>query len=219
LLKSLFNARAGREAGAHKPPAAPSGPRVPRRSGAWAIVHEYLRQGDARDVLDIGPTSSSCINLMTGMGCNVYTADPLYDLATSEWTGVGTPEAEPLFDVDRFRHQSLQFSGRNFDVILLWDTLEYLPQELQQPMIDRIYEVLRPGGKLLAYFHPKLDAPNSSHHRFHPMPGEMVEAQRGSGYGMLRTFQNRQIDTLFQKFSNTKSLIAQDGLREVVVTR
>ncbi len=76
-------------------------------------------------VLDIGPTSSTNINYITSLGHSIYMANFVEEAAKPEWIIPGEAGEEPRYDVDRFLATNLNFSGRNFDVVILWDTADY----------------------------------------------------------------------------------------------
>ena len=42
--------------------------------------------------------------------------------------------------VPAFFEQNLSFGGRQFDVVLLWTTLDYIPQGLVQPLIQHLHD-------------------------------------------------------------------------------
>ena len=51
------------------------GPRIPRHSTGWAAMLKYLKEEESLQVLDIGPTSASNINLLTSLGHSLYMAE------------------------------------------------------------------------------------------------------------------------------------------------
>jgi hypothetical protein len=108
----------------HGPGAHATG-RPPRHSRGWAEVRGYLQQADSLRVLDFGSTSPSNINYLTKLGHSVYMANVVQDATKPEWLKPAQlfdeKGVEPEFDVDRFVAANLDFSGRDFDIILLWD--------------------------------------------------------------------------------------------------
>ncbi len=171
--------------------------------------------------MDVGPTSPSNVNFLTKLGCSIYLPDPLHDVATGDWAkGLAAEDsADKAEAVERFLAENFAFSDRVFDCVLLWDTLEYLPEALVQPIVDRIHEVMRPGGRVLAFCHPKLEEGVSVHRRYHVLETDDVEGQGGVGYPQKRVLQNRNMEKLFHAFSASKFSLAGDNLREVVFTR
>ncbi|HKO19362.1 MAG TPA: hypothetical protein VJU82_10800, partial [Acidobacteriaceae bacterium] len=99
-----------------------SAERIPRNSSGWGKILERMRGDESLRVLDIGPTSSGNINLITSLGHSIYLANLVEDAAKKEWTPTLADGTSGPFDVERFLATHLTFSGRGFDVVLLWDT-------------------------------------------------------------------------------------------------
>src|ERR1700678_3493148 len=133
--------------------AAAKSERVPRHSSGWGQLLQRMRSEESLRVLDIGPTSSGNINFITALGHSIYLANLVEDAARREWILPPEDDAPGRFDVDRFLAAHLDFSGRGFDVVLFWDTADYLPEELLGPVLERIHQVMTPGGQMLAMFH------------------------------------------------------------------
>ncbi len=193
--------------------------RVPRHSSGWAQLLTYLRGKDSLRILDIGPTSSNNINYITSLGHSIYMANLAEEAARPEWLVQGDPGELPSYDVDGFIATNLNFSGRIFDVIILWDAADYLPQPLLVPVISRLYEVMQPGGQILAFFHSKNTGPEIAFRRYHLTDKDVVEMQLAGNQPLLHSFNNRQIEKLLEKFSNMRFFLAKDSLREVIATR
>src|ERR1700756_2599287 len=86
--------------------------RVPRHSSGWNELLKHLRSQESLRILDIGPTSSTNINYITGLGHSIYMANVVEEASKPEWR-VPSAEGEDLvFDVARFLHSNLNFSGR-----------------------------------------------------------------------------------------------------------
>ena len=194
--------------------------RITRHSSGWKQLQEHLRSKESLRILDIGPTSAGNINFITGLGHSVYMANLVEDAARPEYL-IPDPNdpTKTTFDVARYLEENLDFSGRGFDVVTLWDTADYLPEALVQPVIDRIHSVLEPGGRILAFFHSKLTGDDTIFSRYHLTPTEQVEMQRNSVHPIRRTYTNRQIEGLFKNFVSFKFYLAKDTLREVIVNR
>jgi len=219
LLDKLFSGTKTAEAGAFRP-GSPSGPRTSRHSTAWAHLLKHMKDNSGGIVMDVGPTSSSNVNFLANLGCSIYLPDPLHDAATGEWISVGmSDDGVPVMDTAKFLEEYFSFSGRTFDVVLLWDTLDFLPEPLVQPVVDRLHEVMQPGGKLLAFFNSKLDPATTTHRRFHITDSDQVASQSGAGYKQQRVLQNRNVERIFQAFASSKFMLAADNIREAVFTR
>jgi hypothetical protein len=145
-------------------------------------------------------------------------ANLVEEAAKPEWVIAGEGEEGNSYDVSRFLESNLSFSGRNFDVVTLWDTADFLPEALIEPIFERLHQVIVPGGRMLAFFHATRD-PNAVFCRYHLTDTEMVEMQKSGNYPLINVYNNRKIETLLKKFNNYRFFLAKDSLREVIVTR
>jgi hypothetical protein len=187
-----------------------------------------MRTDESLRVLDIGPTSSTNINFITSLGHSIYLANLVEDAAKPEWGAVREDGAAGL-DVGRFLAAHLNFSGRGFDVVLFWDTADYLPEELVKPVVGRIHEVMAPGGQILAMFHSATGgygvgvggeaATKPEFSRYHLTDRSAVDVQRAGEYPWLRSYTNREIERLFAAFKSFNFFLSKDNVREVVVAR
>jgi SAM-dependent methyltransferase len=192
--------------------------RIPRHSSGWNELLKHLRSQESLSILDIGPTSSTNINYITSLGHSIYMANLVEEASKPEWLLPGEGGEPPRFDVSRFVEGNLSFSGRSFDVVILWDTADYLPEDLLAPVFSRIHEVLKPGGLMLAFFHAASGSENHFH-RYHLTDSDVVEMQRAGDYPLLNVYSNRKIENMLGAFSNYRFFLAKDSLREVIITR
>jgi SAM-dependent methyltransferase len=213
---ALFGGRAG-SAGGNSGAA-----RTSRHSSVWAQLQKHLRAREALRILDIGPTSAGNINFVTNLGHSIYMANLVDDAARPEYQiteALGPDAGKTAFDTPRYVDENLNFAGRAFDVVLLWDTIDYLPEPLVAPVLDRIHEVLEPGGQLLALFHSKPTGDDTVFSRYHLTSGDQLEMQKIGTHPILQTRTTRQIETLFKRYASHKFFLAKDTLREVIVVR
>lgn len=197
-----------------------TGPRIPRHSSGWAALLKHLQAENGLRVLDIGPTSPQNINFLTGMGHSVYMADIVHEAKQGGWELPAEEEGgEPRFNVDGFFEQNLNFQGRQFDVVLLWATLDYIPEGLIGALVQRLKDATLKDGKILAIFHSKPTGPYTAYCRYHLTGGAEIEMQESEPYQVQRVYTNRKIEQLFQGATGTKFFLAKDNLYEVIVTR
>lgn len=198
-------------------------PRVSRSSSGWADLYKHMQAVEGLRVLDVGATSANNINFLTHLGHSVYMANFVEEAAQPEWLLADATEdaaaGATRFNAEGFVGENMNFSGKQFDVILLWDTLDFLPAGLVAPLVTRLHDVMAPGGKLLGFFHTKMLTAETCFSRYHLTEQNQVEMQRAGKYPLVQIFQNRQIERLFQGYSNYKFFLAKDNLAEVIVTR
>ncbi len=197
----------------------PESIRTPRSSTGWAQLRKTMQGQEGLRILDIGPTSAGNINLITQMGHSVYMANLAEEASKPEWRVADPVDGAPSYDVEGFLSQNLGFAGREFDVVLLFDALDYVPAPFVQPIVDRVHAVLQPGGSLLAFFHGKLTGDETGFSRYHLTAGDHLELQRMGGLPVLGNLSTRQVEQIFSAYASHRFFLAKDALREVVVIR
>jgi hypothetical protein len=196
-----------------------TGPKVPRHSGGWAALRKRLNTKSILQAIDIGYTSPANVQYLTELGHSVFLTDLVRDACTGKWqTGIGE-EGNPIWNVEGFLQQSLNFEGRTFDVVLLWTTLDYLPEPFVVPVVSRLYEATKPDGAVLAFFHIRTEGEETVHCRFHVTAGDYVEVQLAQPFPIKRAFSNRSIERLFSAWSGYRQFLAKDSVSEVIITR
>jgi hypothetical protein len=217
LIRSWFEKKPESDTSAAVP--GTSGPKQPRHSGGWATLRKRLQTEPGLRVIDSGVTSPTNINYLTSLGHSVF----LTDLATEAWTGPwqkGKDENDqPIWDVEAFLKQTLDFAGRTYDVVLLWTSMDYLPEPFVPAVVQHLHASMNPGGQVLAFFHTRKQPEESAHCRFHVTDGDNVEMQLAQTIPIQRVFTNRSIQTLFDQWSGFRQFLAKDSISEVLITR
>jgi hypothetical protein len=197
-----------------------SGPRIPRHSSGWGALKKHLAAESNLRVLDIGPTSPANINYLTNMGHGVWMADLVNEALRGGWELPPVEEGgEPAFNTQGFFEQNMEFGGRKFDVVLLWTTVDYLPEGLVKPLIGQLHASMTPGGRILAIFHTKSTGPDTSFYRYHLTDTDSIEMQETERFPVQHVYTNRNIEKLFSAFNSTRFFLAKDNLYEVLITR
>ena len=199
-----------------------SGERLPRHSRGWVEVRTYLQQAESLRVLDFGWTSPSNINYLTTLGHSVYMANVVQDATRPEWlkpSSSNDKDNQTEFDIDGFIAANLNFSGRDFDVILLWDTANFLPPEMVPALFARLRQALRPNGKLLAFFHGRLTGPETAFSRFQLGDGDNLMAFDSGNFPVRQVYQTRQVEKFLEGYSSIRFFLGKDNVREVIAVR
>jgi hypothetical protein len=200
-----------------------SSERPPRHSRGWIEVRTYLQQSEGLRVLDFGSTSPSNINYLTSLGHSVYMANIVQDATRPEWLKPAqlsdSKAAETEFDVDGFIAANLDFSGRDFDIILLWDTANFLPPEMVPALFGRLRDVLRPDGMLLAFFHGRLTGPETTFSRFQLGDGDDLQILDSGSFPVRKIYQTRQVEKFLEGYSSIRFFLGKDNVREVIAVR
>ena len=195
------------------------GPRIGRYSGGWAALRKRLQSEPGLRLIDIGYTSPSNINYLTSLGHSVYMADLVHDACTGDWTRGTDEDGNTIWDAKGFLDATLKFSEKKFDIVLLWTTLDYLPEGLVAPVVGHLYEAMNPGGSVLALFHTHMQGEDTVLCRFHVTPTDEVEIQLSEEFPIQRAFTNRSIERLFTGWSGHRQFLARDAVSEVIIVR
>lgn len=208
---SRFGKDRGQGAGGH-------GADRTRPSRGWAEVLAYLKANESLRVLDFGTTSPANINFLTSLGHSVYMANVVQDANRPEWL-LPSEGAEKVYDVEGFVKSSLDFSGRDFDVILLWDTADFLPGPMVPALFERLRAVLREQGRLLALFHGRAEGPEAAFSRYQLSESDQLHIISAGDYPVRQVYQMRQIEKLLDGFGSTRFFLGKDNIREVTAVR
>jgi len=196
-----------------------SGPRVPRHSGAWSVIRKRLQAEPGLRIIDTGYTSPSNINFLTDMGHSVFMADLEVDAYGENWISGKDEDDNDIWNVEGYVNHTLNFSGRTFDLVLLWSALDYLPEPLVAPVVAHLFANMNPGGQVLAFFHTKTQGEEAVRCRFHLTDRDEVEMQLTQQFPIQRSFTNRSIERLFAGWSGHRQFLAKDSVSEVIMTR
>jgi hypothetical protein len=200
-----------------KPKAAPRNTR--RCTGLGEFMRD-LRSSEEQKlcVLDLGPTSPANITFLTDRHIRVYNEDILRD-ANEPGVRTRNDDGTEQIDVNKFFAENLAYPEGHFDAILCWDAADYLPEELVNPLADKLYALLKPHGSLLAFFHTKDAGADLPYCHYHIVQPDMLELEEGPGRKLQRIFNNRHIENLFKDFTSRKFFLGRDNMREVIMVR
>ncbi len=173
-------------------------------------------------ILDLGPVWQSTVGFFVDRGFRVSTEDLLRSwkdfLNVTEEELRAAPigrengEMNPGVLAERFLENALVYPEESFHAVLAWDIFDYLEVELMERVVKRLYELLRPGGAILAIFHSR---PADRFHRYRIVEAQSIEILPAPPLVQhQRIFQNRQLLDLFEQFRSSKTYVGRDQLRE-----
>lgn len=178
-------------------------------------------------VLDLGSVWQSTISFFVDKGYRISTEDVLRgwkEFLTSEEerqraipSGADSGKLPPQLLMARFLQDAIGYPEENFHGILAWDLLDYFDADLVPPLMERLFQVLHPGGALLALFHSR---PPERFHRYRIVDSQTIESLAAPTIAVhAHVFQNREILDLFAKFRSSKTFVGRDQLREALFLR
>jgi hypothetical protein len=176
-----------------------------------------IKSPEGLKVLDLGAASQANVNFITGLGHGLCTEDLHRCLELYSQRSMVT--ADPAPEVERFFRENLQYQPGQFDGILCWDLLDFVPDALVKPLVERIHQLLKPGGSLLTFFHSGQPGQVLPVCQYRILSLEQLQVSERAQGKLRRAFNNRGIESLFREYASLKFFLTKDSLREVVVVR
>ena len=180
------------------------------------------------NLLDLGPAWQATVDFFLERGFRVSIQDLLI-----EWKDFQAAQEREAANADRvgehgqpadrpappsphavaedFLQAELQYPGESMDAVLAWDFFDYATDALAVPLAARLFEMLRPGGCVLAIFHAR---PPDVFHRYRIVAGGIELRPAPAPARCTRVFQNREILQLFGQFRSAKTYVGRDQIRE-----
>lgn len=202
---------------ARSPVRIPSPVDLNRRSNGLRQFFENLPNEERLGILDLGGASQANINFIALQGHKLHTEDLLIGLDRLHRSAGENNGREGL--VRRFIDENLNFPSEQFDGILVWDSLEFLDEDLLAAAVFRLQAILKPGGTLLTFFHTHSRGESVNVYRYQIHDHQTLQLRPRFSRTLPRTFNNRNLERLFGNFRSVKFFLAKDSLREVIVTR
>jgi hypothetical protein len=175
-----------------------------------------MRDQTALKILDLGGATQQNISFITNLGHRLYSEDFLKIL--DETCGSGdSGDQTNLGQIELFLRQALDYPEGQFDGVLMWDVLEYLPPAMVTAVVARLREIVRPKSYIFSFFQVCNKAEAVPLYTFRI---QEVNALQVAQRGMRRPaqfFTSRSLETLFGRFESVKFLLTREQMREVII--
>jgi hypothetical protein len=174
-------------------------------------------------LLDLGSAGQTTLSFFIEKGFRVTSDDLLRgwkqfldqeekDLREAGKTSHPPVDVTPTGRATRYLESNLSYPASSFDVVLLWDLLDYLEPSMATRTVASITELLRPGGVVFAMFHSKKP---EGFQRYRIVDSNTLQVIASPVLcPAQRIYQNREIQDMFGRYRTAKSFIARDQLRE-----
>jgi hypothetical protein len=176
-----------------------------------------IKSPEGQRILDLGAASQANINFITGLGHGVCTEDlhSCLELFSSR----SMVSTDPGAETERFFSENLQYQPGHFDGVLCWDLFDFVPDDLVKPLVERLYQLLKPGGYLLTLFHSGQPGQVLPVCQYRIASQEQLQVSQRAQGKLRRAFNNRGIESLFREYASLKFFLTKDSVREVLVVR
>ena len=191
-----------------------------RQSNGLEQFFSSLRDRSQLSILDFAGASQANVSFITSMGHRLSSEDFSRSLEVTfgEGTNFFEQQANPQLS-DQFVHENLGFPVDSFDGALVWDSLQFLTPHLLQIAVDRLYDSLRPGSYLLAFFHAQERVREVPLYHYRIQDQKMLMLTPRGFRRQAQLFNNRSIEKLFHRYQSVKFFLTRDSLREIIVKR
>jgi len=86
-------------------------------------------------------------------------------------------------------------------------------------LFNRLREVLRPEGRLLAFFHSRRNGSDSSFSRYQLSDNDDLMVLDSGNFSVREVYQTRQVEKFLEGFSSVRFFLGKDNVREVIAVR
>ncbi|MBC7926809.1 MAG: class I SAM-dependent methyltransferase [Bryobacteraceae bacterium] len=191
---------------------------VPRQSNGLDQFFSILRDRGSLSVLDLAGASQDNISYITSMSHRLASEDFVRSMEMTFGDDPLGNQADPVL-VDQFVSENLTFAPDSFDGVLAWDALQFLTPHLLQLTVDRLYEAMRPGCCLLAFFNSDEKSRELVRYHYRIADHKTLNLLPRGQAAVGQPFNNRSIEKLFHRYESVKFFLARDHLREIIVRR
>jgi len=168
-------------------------------------------------VLDCAGASQDNINYLIDLGHKVYSQDLVRSI--EEAFGPDMANQTNPGQIESFLKQNFDYPPATFDGVLLWDALQFMSPPLLAATVDRLFDVMRPGAYLLAFFTAAERATEVPSYSFRIVDNKTISVTDRGLRPTGQVFNNRTLERLFGKFESVKFFLTRENLREVIVRR
>lgn len=191
-----------------------------RNSSGLAEFCAALEERPGLNILDLAAANQNTISFVTNYGHRLYSDDILLQLDETFGTGAEFFENQqnPRL-LQEFLDKALLFPEQEFDGALVWDTLQFFSPSVLAAVVERLWQILRPGSCMLAFFSADEHAKEVPLYSYRMIDSKTIGLNSRGTRKPAQPFNNRALEKLFQNFHSVKFFLTRDHLREVIVRR
>lgn len=190
--------------------------RLTHQSPALEWIWKLLSDVRHPQVLDCGPVSQSTVDVLLRRRAKIHVADLTTVLLHAEgrfWERRGKVH---VFRTAEFLDQFPPIAPASLTIILGWHLLDLLPHEARQPLVEKWFSLLAPGGVLFCLLRePRLEKGSEMAWWLESLSrlGSSREGFRPFAYPAVT---NREMERLAPA-SGAKTFLTRSGRREIVI--
>jgi hypothetical protein len=181
-------------------------------SPAFSSLWKQLNDDRKYRILDMGSASGASVAFYSALRCKLF-VDELIPAVRSYQASLTDDGVHPTLRMQDLLGMDDLFG---LDLVMCWDTLNYLDKQLIEPVLSSLHRLMADGGCLHAFVYTRRDMPAG--------PGiyQIVDADRmlveyPSGARIpAPAYSQRELENLMQGFNIRQSRLLQSGMQEYV---
>ncbi|MBI3207431.1 MAG: hypothetical protein HYZ37_00840 [Candidatus Solibacter usitatus] len=176
---------------------------------------QALAEFPPSSVLDLGGANQANVSFLTNLGHGISPDNVLHYLDRI-WHN---PELSASRRREEFFDHALNYHAASFNGALVWDTLEFLPEDLLDSFIKQLHILLNPGAPMLILFHGSERESNIQSWTYRIASTSMLQLAPLEVRTRSRYYSNTAIERIFEGFRRVSFFLAHNQIREVLVIR
>ncbi len=169
-------------------------------------------------ILDCGRAKPQTLNLLIQRGAKIYVADLISTIQNANPMLWDRSRKVPVFLVDDFLAQMPNIPPDSLHAIFCWHLLDLLPREALQPVMDRLFMVLRNRGVLFSLLRePHLQKGADTTWWLETLTGLAMDGEGAKSFP-FSVVSGRDVEK-YLPAGSMKSFLTRSGRREVLVLK
>jgi hypothetical protein len=190
-----------------------------RVSNGFEQFINSLQVEQSLSVLDLAGARQANLSFLTSLGHRLSFEDFVGSIQDFFGPAEEFDEQRVATHGHRFIEQTLNFPPASVDAALVWDSLQILCSPLIEQAVDRLLNVMRPGGLILAFFHADEKISRVPLYQYRIQDSKTLLLSPRGGFRQLQHHNNRSLERMFGRAHSLKFFLTRDHLREVIVRR
>ncbi len=179
--------------------------------GLGRAVARALREGKP-EILVLGPLCGESVVFLAGRGARVH-VDEL-ELPQPN------PKRQPGDPVPTLRPVKLDHPSGSFDLVLAWETFDFVPPDRLHEFGAEIVRVIKVGGQLIVFAHQKPPSDRAVLPRYRVLADDMIVREEPATPKLPRyTHPNREIERAIAGLSVQSIHLQRNQMREILASK
>ena len=181
----------------------------PAFSSLWKQFHDDRKYR----ILDMGKASGASVAFFSALRCKLFIDELIPPIRAYQASLADDDDENPALRIQDLLGMDDLFG---LDLVMCWDTLNYLDKQLIEPFLSSLHRLMADGGCLHAFIYTRRDMPaEPGIYQIEDAARMLVEHPVGARIP-APAYSQRQLENLMQGFNIRQSRLLQSGMQEYV---